>query len=86
MANIKSQKKRNRTNEEARQRNMAVRSHMKTMVKHATTTIESGDADQAKGAVKSAVSAIDRAVSKNVVHPNAAARKKSALQQQLAGR
>tara|TARA_R110001592_G_scaffold157729_2_gene388611 strand:- start:96 stop:356 length:261 start_codon:yes stop_codon:yes gene_type:complete len=84
MANIKSQKKRNLTNEKSRQRNMAVRSRMKTMIKHALTAIESKDADQIKTAVPTALSAIDRAASKGVIHNNNAARKKSTLQHRAA--
>ncbi len=80
MANIKSQKKRILTNELARQRNMAVRSKMKTMVKQAVTAIEAKDPEQLKTAVSDALSAIDRAASKGVIHRNAAARKKSTIQ------
>jgi len=80
MANIKSQKKRILTNELARQRNMAVRSKMKTMVKQAMTAIEAKDAEQLKTSVGEALSAIDRAASKGVIHRNAAARKKSTIQ------
>ena len=64
MANIKSQKKRILTNEKSRQRNMAVRSRMKTMIKGALTAIETKDAEQIKVAVPAALSAIDRAASK----------------------
>ena len=84
MANIKSQKKRILTNEKSRQRNMAVRSRMKTMIKHAMTAIEAKDADQVKTTVAAALSAIDRAASKGVIHPNNAARKKSSLQHRVA--
>ena len=80
MANIKSQKKRILTNELARQRNMAIRSRMKTMVKQAMTAIEAKDADQLKATVSEALAAIDRAAAKGVIHRNAAARKKSTIQ------
>ena len=80
MANIKSQKKRILTNELSRQRNMAVRSKMKTMVKQAMAAIEANDAAQLKTAVSEALSAIDRAATKGVIHRNAAARKKSTIQ------
>ena len=43
MANIKSQKKRIRTNEIARVRNKAIRSELKTLVKHVHTAVEAGD-------------------------------------------
>lgn len=83
MANIKSQKKRILTNEKSRQRNMAVRSRMKTMIKGALTAIETKDAEQIKVAVPAALSAIDRAASKGVIHRNSAARKKSSIQHRL---
>lgn len=85
MANIKSQKKRNLTSEKSRQRNMAVRSRMKTMIKGALTAIETKDAAQIQVAVPAALSAIDRAASKGVIHANSAARKKSSIQHRLAG-
>ncbi|MBL7650021.1 MAG: 30S ribosomal protein S20 [Candidatus Hydrogenedentes bacterium] len=85
MANIKSQKKRILTNEKSRQRNMAVRSRMKTMIKGALTAIETKDAEQIKVAVPAALSAIDRAASKGVIHANSAARKKSSIQHRFAG-
>ena len=43
MANIKSQIKRNRSNERRRQRNLGVRSELKTRVKHAREAIDTGD-------------------------------------------
>ena len=78
MANIKSQIKRNRTNEEARERNKAVRSEVKTRVKHAEAAIAEG-ADNADELVKIAVRSIDKAAGKGVFHKNAAARRKSRL-------
>lgn len=80
MANLKSQKKRNLTNEIARQRNVQVRSRLKTLLKNADTAIESKEADSIKSALTSALSEIDRAVKKGVIHANSAARKKSHLQ------
>lgn len=83
MANIKSQKKRIRTNELHRQRNVAVRSRVKTFVKHADTTMNSHSIDLAQPALKAAISAIDRACSKGIIPPNQAARRKSSLQQRF---
>jgi len=84
MANIKSQKKRILTNEKRRQRNVATRSNMKTMVKHALSAMEAKDQERLKTALPKALSAIDRAASKGVIHRNAAARKKSGLQHRAA--
>lgn len=83
MANIKSQIKRNRQNEKARLRNKAVRSELKTRVKNAEAAAASGDEAAAPAATK-AISTIDRAASKGVIHRNAAARKKSRLAKRLA--
>lgn len=76
MANIKSQIKRNKQNEKARLRNKSVRSDLKTHVKSAEAAAGTDDAD---AALRQAISRIDRATSKGVIHKNAAARKKSRL-------
>lgn len=83
MANIKSQKKRILTDEKARQRNMAVRSRMRTMIKIALNAIEAKDSEQIKSTVPVALTAIDRAAAKGVIHRNSAARKKSTLQHRV---
>jgi small subunit ribosomal protein S20 len=83
VANIKSQIKRNRTNELDRQRNKAVRSQVKTRVKAAEKAATEG-ADELTAAATAAVSVIDRAATKGVIHKNAAARKKSRLAKRLA--
>jgi len=80
MANIKSSKKRNITNELRRQRNVAVKSRMKTSVKQAMTAIQTKDAEKIKALVPEALSEIDRAATKGVIHRNSASRKKSTLQ------
>ena len=80
MANIKSAKKRNITNELRRQGNVAVKSRMKTSVKQAMSAIQAKDAEKAKKLVPEALSEIDRAASKGVIHANSASRKKSTLQ------
>lgn len=82
MANIKSQIKRNRTNEKARIRNKAVRSEMRTRTKAALNAIESG-ADDAAESVRLAVKRIDTAATKGVIHRNEAARRKSRLMHKL---
>ena len=77
MANIKSQKKRIKTNEKARQRNVAVKSALKTAVRRVRTAAESGDAAAAATALATA--------SKGVIHKNQAANRKSGLAKQIAG-
>ena len=78
MANIKSQKKRNRQNERRRIANKGVRSEMKTRVKTAMAAVEAGD-PEADQILRQAQKRIDSACSKGVIHANKAARLKSRL-------
>jgi small subunit ribosomal protein S20 len=82
VANIKSQIKRIKTNEKARQRNVAVKSALKTSVRRFHTAAESGDKDAATTALRNATKLLDKAVSKGVIHKNQAANRKSALAKQ----
>jgi small subunit ribosomal protein S20 len=84
VANIKSQIKRNKTNQKANDRNRAVRSELKTSIRQAREAISSGDKDKAQAAVKVASRKIDKAVSKGVVHKNQAANRKSAIAKKAA--
>ncbi len=84
MANIKSQKKRNRQNETARVRNRAIRSELKTRTKTAVDAAEAGDADAAKAALLDAQKRIDMAASKGLLHKSTASRRKSRLAKQIA--
>ena len=81
MANIKSQIKRNKQNEKRRLRNKAVRSELRTRVKSAEAAVGT---DNAATAANVALSKIDRAAGRGVIHKNAAARKKSRLMKRLA--
>ena len=83
MANIKSQIKRNRQNEAARARNKVVRSKTRTMVRRFEEAVEAGDKEAAEAAYRDATAALDRAADKNVMHGNAASRKKSRLAKRL---
>ena len=85
MANIKSQLKRIKTNEKARQRNVAVKSALKTTVRRFRTAAESGDAAAAAAALQVASKALDKAASKGVIHKNQAANRKSGMAKQVAG-
>jgi small subunit ribosomal protein S20 len=76
VANIKSQKKRNITNEKRHERNKATKAELKTRVKNVETTLGTDANDEA---LRLAVKRIDMAASKGVIHKNAAARKKSRL-------
>ncbi len=79
MANIKSQKKRILTNEKSRQRNLAVRSGVKTAVRAVNVAVVAGDKDAAVAAFVNAGRKLDKAVSKGVLHANNAANRKSGL-------
>ncbi|GAA1139957.1 30S ribosomal protein S20 [Streptomyces javensis] len=83
MANIKSQIKRNKTNEKARLRNKAVKSELKTAIRRTREAVAAGDAEKAAEAIRIAARKLDKAVSKGVLHKNNAANKKSALAQQV---
>jgi len=84
VANIKSQIKRNRQNEARRQRNKAVKSELKTHVRHFRAAAESGDAAAATEAMRKATRELDKAASKGVIHKNQAANRKSAIAKQAA--
>ncbi|MBF6132999.1 30S ribosomal protein S20 [Nocardia otitidiscaviarum] len=79
MANIKSQMKRIRTNELARQRNQSVKSALRTSIRKFREAAAQGDKDQALTLLRSASKSLDKAASKGVIHANQAANKKSAL-------
>lgn len=85
MANIKSQIKRNRQNEQRAARNKAVRSELKTRTKAAVKSAEEG-AENAQELARLAVKRIDMAAAKGVIHKNAAARRKSRLMKKVAAK
>ena len=84
MANIKSQIKRIKTNLKAQERNRAVKSELKTVIRAARAAIASGDKIAAVTAVATAGRRIDKAVSKGVIHKNQGANRKSAIAAQAA--
>ncbi len=79
MANIKSQKKRIKTNEIARQRNKSVKSELRTYVRNFRNAVAAGENEKAVELAKVANRALDKAVSKGVIHANQAANRKSAI-------
>ncbi|MBE0699775.1 MAG: 30S ribosomal protein S20, partial [Anaerolineaceae bacterium] len=84
-ANIKSQIKRNRQNEKKRVQNRIYRGRARTyVVKAREATITGSSAEEAKSAVALAVSELDHAVQKGIIHKNNAARRKSRLMKRLA--
>ena len=84
MANIKSQIKRIKTNEKARQRNKAVKSELRTYVRKFREAVDSGNVEVATDAMRTASRKLDKAVSKGVIHKNQAANRKSAIAKKLA--
>lgn len=79
MANTAQARKRARQAINNRERNVAQRSHMRTMIKKVLTAIHAGNATDAQNALQEAMSPLDRAARKGLVHKNKAARLKSRL-------
>ncbi|TAK21043.1 MAG: 30S ribosomal protein S20 [Chloroflexota bacterium] len=80
MANTKQAKKMIRVAETRRLRNRPIRSGVRTFVRRAQAAIEeTATGETTATAVREAISKLDRAVSKGVIHPNNAARRKSRL-------
>lgn len=84
MANIKSQIKRNKTNEKARERNKAVKSELRTHVRRTKEAVLAGDKEAAEKALVVATKKLDKAASKGVIHSNQAANRKSAIAKSVA--
>lgn len=83
MANIKSQIKRNKQNEKRRQRNRVYRGRARTYIKKVHLAIENEDIEGARLATQQAISALDKAADKGILHKNNAARRKSRLMKHL---
>ena len=83
MANIKSQIKRNKQNEKRRLNNRNVRGASRTAVSAARASFED-KAPETKELVLKAISELDKAAGKGVIHKNAAARRKGRLMKKLA--
>jgi len=81
MANIKSQIKRNKQNENRRVRNKSVNSSLKTSVKKVEAAATAGEPTDEL--LRAAQAKIDTAVSKGILHKRTAARKKSRLARRI---
>ena len=79
MPNTNSAKKRLRQNKKRRIHNKAIKSSLKTQLRKVHEAVEGDDAAARDGAFQTAVSSLDRAAAKNIIHRNAAARLKSRL-------
>jgi small subunit ribosomal protein S20 len=84
LANIKSAKKRIRQIEKRTVQNRVYRSSARTYIKKARTLIESGQLDEAEVVMNQAISTLDRAAKKHIIHPRNADRRKGRLMAQLA--
>lgn len=83
MPNIKSAIKRVKTTEKRRALNASQRSALRTAVKSADVALAGADVEAAKAALIVASKKLDKAVTKGLIHKNAAARKKSRLAKKL---
>ncbi|HEY0068620.1 MAG TPA: 30S ribosomal protein S20 [Chloroflexia bacterium] len=83
MANTKSALKRIRSSERKKARNKPVRTALKTFVRSAVTQINTGATEDSAEAVVRAISALDKAAGKGIIHKNQAARRKSRLMTKL---
>ena len=81
----KSAQKRVRVSERRRLINKSIRNACKTSITKAEKLIFAGELESAQAAVAAAVSTLDRAAEKGVIHPNNAARRKSRLMKKLNG-
>ena len=79
MANHKSAVKRNLQSLKRRLRNRAVKTRIKNVVKSLSLPGQKGDADTRAGDLNTAISIIDKAAKKGVIHKKTAARKVSRL-------
>jgi small subunit ribosomal protein S20 len=84
LANIKSAMKRNKQNEKRRLRNRLYRGRARTFVRKARVAIVDGSVEDARNATIQAISALDKAAEKGILHKNNAARRKSRLMKRLA--
>jgi len=84
MANIKSSIERIRLTRKETAYNRAQRSAYRTAVKKFERIVAQGDKAEAEAALLQAISKLDKAAAKGIIHKNKAARKKSRLMKRLA--
>jgi small subunit ribosomal protein S20 len=79
VANIKSQIKRNKQNEVARERNKTIKSSVRTAIRKVREAVAAGNKSEAVELAKDAKRTLDTAVSQGVLHKNNAANRKSGV-------
>ena len=84
MANTRSAIKRIRSNQRKRVYNKITRTTVRTQLRTARESIEGANVEEARAAAKLAISALDKAANKGVIHKKNAARRKSRLMKKLA--
>ncbi|MBP7175296.1 MAG: 30S ribosomal protein S20 [Thermoclostridium sp.] len=82
MPNIKSSIKRVNTTQAKTEQNKAKRSELKTVVRHYNEAVAANSEDKQE-LLKVAVSKVDKAASRKLIHKNTASRKKSQLMKAL---
>ena len=83
MPNTRSARKQVRVTQRRQLRNKSIKSLCKTNITKAEGLIFSGELESAQEAAVAAISSLDRAAEKGVIHPNNAARRKSRLMKKL---
>ncbi|QNO13579.1 30S ribosomal protein S20 [Alkalicella caledoniensis] len=83
MPNIKSAKKRVKVIATKTARNASIKSYVRSTIKKYETAVAAGDKDVASTELVKAIRALDKAVTKGVLHKNTASRKKSRLSKKL---
>lgn len=79
MATHKSAEKRDRQNKKHRERNIAVKSALKTKVKAVISATEEKKKKDSENTLKAVIPALNKAVAKGVIHKKNASRKISRL-------
>ena len=79
MANSKQSAKRARVSEKKRTRNRVLRVAARSRIRQANEAIVAGDETLTAEALNAAISLLDRAANKGIIHANNAARRKSRL-------
>ena len=83
MANLESSKKRIRSNLKRQQRNVSVKSAVRTAIKNVEKAIAEGDLEAARASLPKAASALDSAATKGIIKKNFVSRKKSRLAKKI---
>jgi small subunit ribosomal protein S20 len=79
MPTTKSATKRLRQSQEKRVQNRSVKRSIKTQYRKVVEAADAGNVEQAEKELQEAAKQLDRAGSRHIIHPNAAARTKSRL-------